>query len=162
MLPRLRPGLLVLALVWSAFAADSADNLATKILTPDLAQQLLGGTIEPAKRNSSADTKAGETLISQCSYSIKSDAVTPVTVSLFLRRAGTAEQAKTIFLASRKTYNGRDVDALGDASYRTAAPAQLNVLKGRNWLIISAGAFPKADPALQEKAAQAIPKNLPD
>src|SRR3954447_4438394 len=106
MLPKLRLSLLVLALVGGAFAADSTDNLSTKILTPDLAQQLLGGTIEAAKRNSSADTKAGDTLISQCSYSIKSDAVTPLSVSLLLRRAGTADEAKTIFLASKKTYNG--------------------------------------------------------
>ncbi len=45
---------------------------------------------------------------------------------------------------------------------RTSAPAQLIVLKNNNWLIISAGAFPKADFAFQEKAAREILKNLSD
>jgi len=162
MLSQLRFSLLVLALATCAFAADPGDNLSTKILTPDLAQQILGGPVEPAKRNSGIDIKNGNTVLSQCSYSIKSDAVTPISISLLLRRAGTAEEAKTIFLASKTTYNGQDVGALGDAAYRTAAPAQLNVLKGKSWLIISAGAFPKADPSLQEKAAREILKNIQD
>jgi hypothetical protein len=154
--------LLVLALVTGALAAEAADNLSARILTPELAQQLLGGTIEPATRNSSSDIKAGDTVVSQCSYSIKSDTVTPTSISLILRRAGSAEETKAIFLASKKTYNGQAVGGLGDVAYRTAAPAQLNVLKGRHWLIISAGAFPKADPVLQEKAAREILKNIQD
>ncbi|MEY2504062.1 MAG: hypothetical protein QOG27_342, partial [Verrucomicrobiota bacterium] len=42
--------LLVLVLVTGTLVADSADNLSAKILTPGLAQQLLGGTIEPAPK----------------------------------------------------------------------------------------------------------------
>ncbi|MDQ6809604.1 MAG: hypothetical protein M3Z64_09315 [Verrucomicrobiota bacterium] len=143
-------------------AAEPADNLAAKTFTLEMAQHLLGGPTEPAKRNSQADIRNGSTVVSQCSYSVKGDDITPRTISLLLRRAGDAAEAKNIFLSSKRTYNGQDITDLGDGAYRTAAPAQLNVLKSSNWLIISAGAFPKADTALQEKAAREILKNIRD
>jgi hypothetical protein len=162
MLFKLCLSLLVLVLVTGILVADSADNLSAKILAPDLAQQLLGGTIEPAPKNSRADIKVGDTVLSQCSYSMRGDALTPMSLSLLVRRARNAEEAKTIFLASKKTFSGENVGDLGDAAYRTVAPAQLNVLKGRNWLIISAGFFPKPDPSLQMKTAREILKNIPE
>jgi len=79
-----------------------------------------------------------------------------------LRKTATVEEAKNTFLSSKKIYNGQDVAGLGDLAYRTAAPAQLNVLKGRDWLIITAGVFPVADVSLQEKAAREILKNIHD
>ena len=140
---------------------NAAGNIAAKIFTEEMAQSVLGAPVQPASRNSDADIKNGATTVSQCSYSIKGDAaVMPTSVSLLLRRAGSADEAKTIFLSSKTTYNGEAVAGLGDDAYRTAAPPQLNVLKGRNWLIISAGAFPKADPALQEKATREILKSI--
>jgi hypothetical protein len=157
-MPRL--SLLLLLLATCALAADSVDNLAAKILTPEVAQRILGAPVEAAKVNSEADMKSGATLMSRCSYSLKNDGGTTTSVSLLLRRAATPEEAKAIFLASKQTYHGEDVVNLGDAAYRTAAPAQLDVLKGSSWLIISAGAFPKADPLLQENAAREILKNL--
>jgi hypothetical protein len=152
----------LLVMTASAVLAQSVDNLAVRILTPEMAQRILGAPADAAKANSEADMKNGATVISRCSYSLKSDAAMDITVGLMLRRAGTSEEAKTIFLASKQTYHGEDVGDLGDAAYRTAAPAQLNVLKGNNWVIISAGEFPKADPAMQEKAAREILKNLRD
>jgi len=77
-----------------------------------------------------------------------------------LRKAATLDEATSAFLSSKKFYEGRDVAGLGDLAYRTAAPPQLNVLTGRNWLIIAAGAFPGADVSLQEKAAREIMKNI--
>ena len=41
-------------------------------------------------------------------------------------------------------------------AYRTTMPAQLNLLLGRDWLIISAGVFPHADTQLQERVARQI------
>jgi adenosylmethionine-8-amino-7-oxononanoate aminotransferase len=152
----------VLLFATSALAGDLADNIAAKVLTSEAAQRVLSAPVEAGKVNSEADMKSGATVISRCSYSVKGDSAMTISVSLMLRRAGTTEEAKAIFLSSKQTYHGEDVGGLGDAAYRTAAPAQLNVLKGKSWLIISAGAFPKADPSLQEKAAREILKNLQD
>ena len=158
----LRSGFLVLAIAASALAGDLADNMATKLLTSEAAQRILNAPVEAGKVNSETDMKSGTTVVSRCSYSVKGDLPTTITVSLMLRRAGTPEEAKAIFLASEQIYHGEDVGGLGDAAYRTAAPAQLNILKGRSWLIISAGVFPKPDPVMQEKAAREILKNLPN
>jgi hypothetical protein len=162
MMVLLRAGLLGLLFATSVLAEDLAGNIAAKVLTAEVAERILSAPVEAAKANSEPDIKSGATVVSRCSYSVKGDSAMTIRVSLMLRRAGTPEEAKAIFLASKQTYHGEDIGGLGDAAYRTAAPAQLNVLKGRSWLIISAGLFPKADPSLQEKAAREILKNLPD
>lgn len=147
--------------VAASFAAAAADNEATRVFTIEIAQKVLGGPIAPSARNSADDTKSGSIVVSQCSYSAK-NGETPPSVSLTLRKTATVEEAKNTFLSSKKIYNGQDVAGLGDLAYRTAAPAQLNVLKGRDWLIITAGVFPVADVSLQEKAAREILKNIHD
>jgi hypothetical protein len=158
----LRLGLLVFLLSTSIVAADPAVNIAATILTPEVAQRIFGGPVEAAKLNSEADMKSGAAVVSRCSYSKNDDAGTATNISLLLRRAATLEEGKAIFLASKLTHHDEEISDLGDAAYRTTAPAQLNVLKGRNWLIISAGPFPKADPGLQEKTAREILKNIQD
>jgi hypothetical protein len=140
----------------------AGDNLATKVFTEEMAQRILSAPVQPAERNKEADLKNGAVTVSRCSYSAKGDAVLPITLSLMLRRAGSPAEAKSIFLSSKSTYKGEAVAGLGDDAYHTAAPAQLNVLKGANWLIISAGAFPKEDRALQEKTANEILKAIKD
>ncbi|MEY2509424.1 MAG: hypothetical protein QOE26_187 [Verrucomicrobiota bacterium] len=155
-------GFLLLVLAPCVFAADPAVNLAATILTPDVATRIFGGPAEASKANSEADMKSGAAVVSRCSYSIKNEAGTATNISLLLRRAATLDEGKAIFLASKLTHHDEEISDLGDAAYRTAAPAQLNVLKGKNWLIISAGAFPKPDPILQEKAAREILKNVQD
>jgi hypothetical protein len=158
----LRLCLLVLLLPLFVFAGDAGVNLAATILTPDVAKAIFGAPAEAAKVNSETDMKSGTAVVSRCSYSIKNDAGTATNISLLFRRAATLEEGKAIFLASKLAHHDEEISDLGDAAYRTVAPAQLNVLKGRNWLIISAGAFPKPDPILQEKAAREILKNIPD
>jgi hypothetical protein len=154
-------GLLLLILATCAFAVDPAVNLATTILTPDLAQRIFGAPAQAAKVNSELDTKSGSAVVSRCSYFLNSDTGT-TTVSLLLRRAASVEEGKAIFFASKRANHDEEIANLGDAAYRTTAPAQLNVLKGANWLIISAGVFPKPDPVLQERAAHEILKNMRD
>ena len=154
--------LLVLLLSACRRDADSVANLAGTILTPDVAERIFGALAEAAKVNSQADTKSGEAVVSRCSFSWKNAAGTATIVSLLIRRAPTLEEGKAIFLASKLTQHDEEIANLGDAAYRTAAPAQLNVLKGRNWLVISAGTSPTPDPGLQEKAAREILKNIQD
>jgi len=150
-----------LAISSSTACAAPADNACVSVLTADVAQRVLGAAVEPGIRNSVTDQTMGTSVISRCSYSLKG-VMRGATVSLMLTRAGTADEAKTNFTSSKATYKGQDVAGLGDAAFRTAMPAQLNVLKGRDWLIIAAGTFPKGDAALQQKAAVEILKNLHD
>ena len=154
----------LLAPVYSSCAEPPApgDNLAAKVFTEEMAQRIFSAPVKPADRNKEADIKNGAITVSRCSYSVTGDAALPITVSLMLRRAGSADEAKSIFLSSKSTYKGEAVAGLGDDAYHTTTPAQLNVLKGSNWLIISAGAFPKEDRALQEKAANEILKAIKD
>ena len=104
-------------------ATANADNMASRVFTEEMAQRVLAAPVQPASRNHDADMKNGETTVSQCSYSLKNADGTSKSTSLMLRRAGSPEEAKTIFLASKKIYNGETVAGLGDDAYRTAAPA---------------------------------------
>jgi hypothetical protein len=141
--------------------AHAGENECAKTFTAEVAGRVLSGPVVAAERNSKDDLKNGPTIVSQCGYSAKQGS-DDITIGVTLRKAGTAEEAKSIFLGSKKTYNGQDVSNLGDMAYRTAAPAQLNVLHESTWLVISAGKFPTPDTALQEKAAREILKNIRD
>jgi len=153
---------IALVAVGAAFlpGAQAGENRASQILTAEIAQNILGVPVEGAAKNAEADTENGKTVISFASYSAKGGEFNAPRVSLMLRKAGSSDEAKSIFLSSKTTYKGEEVTGLGDLAYRTAMPAQLNVLKGQTWLIISAGTFKAPDPALQEKAAREILKKL--
>lgn len=79
----------LVVLAAAGLALADGTNRATKVLTPELAQKMLGGPVEANPNN-------------------------------------------------------------------TKTPAQLNVLKGVNWLIISAGTFSAPDTAKQEQTAKEI------
>jgi hypothetical protein len=136
-------------------------NRASKILTAELAQKILGAPVE-ASGSGMADTEIGQTWVSRISYRAKTGGASAPSVSLLIRHASAAADAKTIFESSKATFHGEDVAGLGDAAYRTKSPAQLDILKGTNWLIISAGTFSNPDPAIQEKAAREILAKIPN
>ena len=151
----------ITVLVAASLTEAVTDNECARIFTMEMAQQVLGSPVTPGDKNSKADITNGPIVVSQCSYSV-AKGEKRLNVGLTLRRAATVDEARNTFLGSKKIYSGQDVAGLGDLAYRTAAPAQLNVLKGRNWLIISAGTFPVADVSLQEKAAREILKTAQD
>ena len=155
---------LVLFLVGTAATAvaESGDNIAATILTQQIAERICGRAVEPASRNSSSDIHNGANVVSRAGYSVTGGGRSAPQLGLLLRRSATAEETKTAFVKSKEIYHGEDVPGFGDAAYRTAMPAQFNVLKGRDWLIITAGVFPAADSALQEKASREILANLHD
>ena len=144
--------------VVSARAGDT--NRAAQILTAELAQKILGVPVESSSTNS-ADTEIGQTWVSRITYRATTGGASAPSVSLLIRHAASAADATPIFESSKETFHGEDVSGLGDAAYRTKSPAQLDVLKGSNWLIISAGTFNKPDPAIQEKAAREILAKIP-
>ncbi len=73
-----------------------------------------------------------------------------------LRHATSKNEAAGIFKSTKSTFHGDEVSGLGIPAYRTAMPAQLNVLKGHHWLIISAGTFKDPAKLAQEKLARII------
>jgi hypothetical protein len=151
----------VLSLCSIPIARADDTNRASKILTAELAQKILGAPVE-AGGSGMADTEIGQTWVSRVSYHVKTGAASAPEISLLIRHAPAAADAKTIFESSKATFHGEDVSGLGDAAYRTKSPAQLDILKGANWLIISAGTFNKPDPAIQEKAAREILAKMPN
>ena len=137
-------------------SATELDNIAIKMLTPEIAERILGAPVEAGSQNESADIHNGANVVSRAGYGVKAGGPSSPRIGLLLRRSATAEETKTAFLGSKAIYHGVDVAGLGDAAYRIDKPAQLNVLKGADWVIITAGVFPGADPALQEKTAREI------
>ncbi len=81
-------------------------------------------------------------------------------LTLLIRHAPSAEEAKNIFESSKATFKGEEVAGLGAPAYRTQVPAQLDVLKGPNWLIISVITGRTADLAGLEKVAREIVAKL--
>jgi len=139
--------------VLSPLFADDAVR-AAKILTPELAQSILGAPVKVSGSGMS-DTEVGKTWVSQIHYA-KKDEGAKGQVGLLIRHAATKEEASNTFESSKETFKGVIVAGLGDRAYRTERPAQLNVLKGSNWLIISAGTFSQPDTAGQEKIAKEV------
>jgi hypothetical protein len=136
-------------------------NRASQILTAELAQKILGTPVE-SDSTSLPDTEMGQTWVSRISYHAKNGGASAPGVSLLIRHAAGATEAQTIFESSKATFHGEDVTDLGNPAYRVKTPAQLNVLKGTNWLIISAGTFKTPDSVAQEKAAREILAKMPN
>src|SRR5260370_41048867 len=58
-----------------ALVAGPAENESARVLTPEIAAWILGTAVEPAARNSQADIRNGQTVVSQCSYSVNDGAL---------------------------------------------------------------------------------------
>jgi hypothetical protein len=138
--------------------AAMADNRATQILTESMASGVLGCPVQASQDNAFPDTEIGKVWVSNAHYSEKGGAKR--TIGILIRHAGSPEEAQNTFAQSKQLYHGVDVAGIGDKAYRTDKPAQLNVLKGQNWLIINCGPVGGADPGGQEKLAKELLPNL--
>lgn len=143
---------LLLLLGLAASVAAESLNRASQVLTPAIARQVLGAPAKASPHNKMADTMTGPIWVSNANYSLSGGR----SVSLLIRHAASKDEASSIFHSSKLSFKGVDVHGLGVPAYRTKTPAQLNVLKGANWLIISVGTFQKPEEAGQFKAAKAI------
>lgn len=135
---------------------DKNANRASQIFTEELAKAVLGCGVKANTSNNSQDEVTGEAWVSRAGYSASSSSRPVPQLTLLIRHAKSANQAKNIFDSSKSAYGGTDVDGLGAPAYRTKVPAQLNVLLGKNWLILSAGTFVKPDKEIQEKLAKEL------
>ncbi|HEY9712165.1 MAG TPA: hypothetical protein V6C72_01770, partial [Chroococcales cyanobacterium] len=102
--------------------------------------------------NSMGDTEIGATWVSNANYTNDSGKV----AGLMIRHGTNKEQSQAAFESSKKIFKGAAVAGLGDAAYRTDKPAQLDILKGANWLIITVGTAKEADKAGQETLAKEL------
>ena len=143
---------ILIALCFCGVARAEGPNRASLVLTPAIAQQVLGAPAQASPHNKMADTMTGPIWVSNANYSLSGGR----SVSLLIRHAASKDEASSIFASSKVSFKGVDVHGLGVPAYRTTTPAQLNVLKGANWLIISVGTFKKPEEAGQLKAAKAI------
>lgn len=132
------------------------ENRAATVLTAEMAEKVLGTPVEPEKVNSEKDAVSGQAWVSRVYYQSKTAEVFAPTVGVLIRHADSKERAKEVFEKSKTLFKGVDVEGLGEPAYRTETPAQLNVLKGQNWLIFSAGTFKKADPEREEQLAKEV------
>ncbi len=148
---------LILIAAVAGIATSASASLAGDVFTAAMAGEVLGEAIAPSPRNANPDVETGGSILSQSGYTAKTSDGNNVAVNLLLRRSPTVEGASSIFLASKRNFHGEDIPTFGEVvAYRTAMPAQLNLLLGRDWLIISAGIFPHADTDLQERVARQI------
>ncbi|MBI5171828.1 MAG: hypothetical protein HY986_03015 [Candidatus Melainabacteria bacterium] len=130
-------------------------NFATGLLSSALAQQLLGGEVLPSPSNTYRDAKTGNTTwVSNASFLLKENPA--VSLGLLIRHEESAASARARYEKARKDSKGSLVNGLGAPAYRTSKPPELNVLKGANWIVITAGTSEKANNGAEEKLAKAV------
>ena len=133
---------------------------ACAILTPEIAASVLGTDVK-LSTEPVTQLQVKNITVTSCTYSTKNPA-TPrdvVIVSLLIRRATDQAEAKTIFETSKQTFQGVDISMQGvDGAFWSASLQQLNLLKGRDWYIITAG---KVGTKTQEQAVKVAGLILP-
>lgn len=130
-------------------------NYATGLLNSALAQQLLGGEVLPSPSNTYRDAKTGNTTwVSNASFLLKENPA--VSLGLLIRHEESAAKAQSRYEKARKDSKGSPVNGLGAPAFRTSKPQELNLLKGANWIVITAGTSEKANNGAEEKLAKAV------
>lgn len=148
-----------LLLVATVGPANADDNRASQILTKNVAEQLAGGSVSQQTSGTIKDTEYGNSWASSVTYDVKSSGAT---LGVNIRHSGTANEAKQKFEQSKAGTKGETVSGIGESAFRTKMPAQLHVLKGKNYLIITAGTFRAPDTSLQEKAGRELANRVSD
>ena len=141
--------------------AEAPGNLASSILTQALAGRILNADVQPGSANTQPDGDNGRMRISYCSYKGTGTDKNQPHLDLQIKQSDTPANARALFESSKMIYRGQDVSGVGDAAFRSTMPPQLHILKGRSFIIVTAGRA-KADPALEESAASEVLRRLRD
>lgn len=113
--------------------------VACTLLTKDEAKELLGRNVIDTNKNAVSVTESRAT--SKCSYSDDNSgnmAVIGLAVRSAVTKAGIDEN-KRDFAASKAANQVETVEGVGDEAFYLPANGQLNILKGRAWLLITYG-----------------------
>ncbi len=134
---------------------NASINFAAGLLSSPLAKQLLGGDVLPSPSNTYRDAKTGNTAwVSNASFLLKENPA--VSLGLLIRHEESAAKAQSRYEKARNDSKGSPVSGLGVPAFRTTKPAELNLLKGANWIVITAGTSEKANNGAEEKLAKAV------
>lgn len=149
--------------LWNARAEELGreKNMASTILPPVLASRILSGDVEPGSGNNQPDGGFARMRTSHCSYKTTASGKQAGYLDFDLRQMDTPALAKAQFESSKIIFRGQDVSGIGEAAFRPVSPAQLHVLKGRYYIVVSAGKS-KADPSVEENAVAEILRRLRD
>lgn len=114
---------------------------ACELFTSDEATMLLGDRAFNSSDKQPVISK--NTAVSNCGYTDGNPDKNTMLVAAITVRAGIndegVQQNKTEFSAGRPTDNIEIVKNLGDSAYFNEKVGQLNILDGRNWIILSYG-----------------------
>ncbi|HWT40694.1 MAG TPA: hypothetical protein VN081_05520 [Dongiaceae bacterium] len=136
---------------------------ACDLLTLSEAQTLLGN--KAINGNTSKPVISGNVATSNCTYSdLNVDQNSVIVAAVVVRSAvndNGVQQNKSQFVTGRPVDGTETVQGVGDSAYFNEAKGQLNILDGRNWIIVSygVGSTPQAnkiddDVALAHKVLQ--------
>jgi hypothetical protein len=135
---------------------------ACDMLTPAKAQDLLGNKVISVDTN--APVIDGDVATSKCSYTDSNPVQNQMIVAAIAVRSGINDkgvaQNKNDFAAKKPTTGTEPVNNLGDSAYFDQTLGQLNVLKGRNWIIFSYGVGASPEANTLEKALNLAHKVL--
>lgn len=115
---------------------------ACKLFTPTEAQNLLGDKV--ISINTSQPIVSGNVATSKCSYTDTNPDQNAMIVAAVAVRSGVndkgVKQNKTDFAANKSQAGVDTINNIGESAYFDPARGQLNILSGRDWLIVSYGA----------------------
>ncbi|MES2630425.1 MAG: hypothetical protein V4611_00505 [Patescibacteria group bacterium] len=156
--------LIVTGIVWainnSGPKIDYQPAVACELLTLDEAKELMGNNAVGSAVT--APVISGDISTSKCGYTDgNTDTANLIVAAINVRSAINdkgVEQNKTEFTKGTPEENVVIVNGLGDKAYFNEANGMLNVLDGKNWILISYG--PGSDPAANtlEDAAELAQK----
>jgi hypothetical protein len=126
-------------------ASASGDQIASSFLKAcqiysfARASEILGPNTKQG--DDSPPTIQGNTLVSTCSYTNGASDAKLLQVSTVLLRNSTDNSSIEGFKAAMPL-NAISISGFGDDAYWSPSLGQLNILKGKNWVIISSGSGP--------------------
>lgn len=137
---------------------------ACELLTLKKAKEFLGE--RTLKSGATAPVQNENTATSKCGYTDGNPATENLIVAAIIIRSGIndtgVEQNRTEFAGGRPDENVEIINELGDSAYYNQANGQLNVLNGRDWIIISYGVGSNPETNTIEKSVELAQKLLND
>jgi hypothetical protein len=130
-------------------------NYAAQVLTREIAREILGGSVNASPSNTYSDAVNGKSFVSNASFLLRKDENPPL-LGLLIRHEADPKSALAKFTKAKAELKGTPVSGLGVQAFRTAKPQELHLLKGLNYLVITAGPADKPDKIMEEQLAKTV------